>query len=401
MGDLEEINKVTQASAGHKNASLSVLVSSPHKPAAASLRGRPSRRVLWCLIASALALHFVFLGSLGPSAQRERLLMAPVLEVRSVAALAASVPTFEAALPMQSQAAEPPRVQPPTPRPVAKSTKAANAAKAAKSAIATLAKPSPSGLNEPAVVTAEPVSLPLAQAVQATEEAPSALPQEGDVPIYRTQLPPPVRLQYALKRGAQLGSGELLWRPADGAYQLSFEARMSGVLRFRQFSVGGIDNAGLAPLRFTDQRQRGGVQAANFQRKNDTSEGKVTFSGPATAYPLLPGTQDRLSWMVQLAAVVAAEPQRLAAGGKVVLYVVGARGAADVWVFRFVDFETIETLDGSVRAAKFSRDARRLYDTQVDAWLDPARHHLPVKARWGTSPDGDALELQLQSLQAL
>ena len=114
-----------------------------------------------------------------------------------------------------------------------------------------------------------------------------------------------------------------------------------------------------------------------------------------------PGTQDRLSWMLQLAAVAAAEPQRMASGGKVVLYVVGARGGADVWVFRFVEFEVIDTLDGPVRAAKFSRDARRLYDTQVDVWLDPARHHLPVKARWGNSPDGDALELMLQSVQSL
>jgi len=153
----------------------------------------------------------------------------------------------------------------------------------------------------------------------------------------------------------------------------------------------------LAPLRFTDQRVRGGIQAANFQR----DKGKITFSGPATDYPLLPGSQDRLSWMVQLAAVAAAQPELLAPGGKVVLYVVGARGDADVWVFRFVDFETIDTPDGSVRTAKFSRDARRLYDTHVDAWLDPARHHLAVKARLGSSPDGDALELQLQSLLAL
>jgi Protein of unknown function (DUF3108) len=208
-------------------------------------------------------------------------------------------------------------------------------------------------------------------------------------------------LQYALRRGALSGSGELQWRMADGGYQLSLEGRLAGLAVLRQISQGRIDDAGLAPLRFTDQRRRGGVQAANFQRKSDTSEGKVTFSGPATEYPLLPGTQDRLSWMLQLAAVAAAEPERLAPGGKVVLYVVGARGDADVWVFRFVDFEVIEMPEGPVRTAKFSRDARRLYDSSVDAWLDPARHHLPVKARLGTSPDGDAFELLLQSVQAL
>ena len=229
------------------------------------------------------------------------------------------------------------------------------------------------------------------------QEAPPASLPDGDVPIYRTQLPPSVRLQYALQRGALSGNAELRWRLGDDAYNLSLEARLAGLALHTQVSQGRIDAAGLAPLRFTDQRPRGGLRAANFQR----DKAKITFSGPATEYPLLPGAQDRLSWMLQLAAVAAAEPERLAPGGKVVLYVVGARGDADVWVFRFVDFETLLTQEGTVRAAKFNRDARRLYDTQVDVWLDPARHHLPVKARWATTPDGEALELLLTGLQAL
>jgi hypothetical protein len=48
---------------------------------------------------------------------------------------------------------------------------------------------------------------------------------------------------------------------------------------------------------------------ASFQREL----GKITYSGP-TWNTLLIGSQDRLSWMIQLAAVVAAEPQRLQEG---------------------------------------------------------------------------------------
>jgi hypothetical protein len=390
MGDLNEEDKATPACAGVKGESLSVLTTESPSQTNATLQGRPPRRILWGLIAAALALHFVFLDGLGGSADRDRVVVAPVLEVRSVPAPAAMAPAptlVAEALP----AVVPPRVQPPAPTPARAPTTTARAISPATP------KPTPS-LTE--LQLPEPVSV-APRVVEAAALAPAAPPTEGDVPVYRTQLPPSMRLQYALKRGALVGSGELQWRLADGAYQLSLEARLAGVTRFKQLSQGRIDEAGLAPLRFTDQRPRGGVQAANFQRKNDTSEGKITFSGPSTEYPLLPGTQDRLSWIVQLAAVAAAEPERLTPGGKVVLYVVGARGAADVWVFRFVDFETIETSDGPVRTAKFSRDARRLYDTQVDAWLDPARQHLPVKARWGSSPDGDALELLLQSVQSL
>lgn len=361
-----------------------------HSPAL-TLQGRPPRRILWALIAAALALHLFFLDGLGGGAQRDRVVMAPALEVRSVPAAAPMpTPAVESSPRVLAQAAasplpKPPRMQSPQRKPVASSR-----------------APVPYEVSPPALKATDAVSInPTTQAAPAASQTPTAQLAAGDVPVYRTQLPPSMRLQYALRRGAATGSAELTWRVAEGAYQLSLEARLSERVLFNQISQGRIDQDGVAPLRFTNQRARGGVQAANFQRKTDTSEGKVSFSGPTTEYPLLPGTQDRLSWLLQLSAVAAAEPERAAPGGQVVLYVVTARGEADVWTLRFVDFEVVETQAGPVRAAKFSRDARRLYDTQVEVWLDPARHHLPVKARWGTSPDGDALELQLQSVKSL
>jgi Protein of unknown function (DUF3108) len=385
------MNDATRASAEGTEPSLSMLVdNSIHSPAP-TLRGRPPRRILWVLIAAALALHLFFLDGLGSGAPHGRVVMAPALEVRSVPAVAPMpTPAVESSPAVLAQAAasplpKPTRAQSPARRPEA-STRATV----------------PSDVSPPALKAADAVSInPTTQAAPAASQTPIAPPAAGDVPVYRTQLPPSMRLQYALRRGAATGSAELTWRMAEGAYQLSLEARLSERVLFAQISQGRIDQDGVAPLRFTNQRARGGVQAANFQRQNDTSEGKVTFSGPTTEYPLLPGTQDRLSWLVQLSAVAAAEPESSAPGGQVVLYVVTARGEADVWTLRFVDFEVVETPAGPVRAAKFSRNARRLYDTQVDVWLDPARHHLPVKARWGTSPDGDALELQLQSVQSL
>jgi hypothetical protein len=385
------MNDATRASAVGAEPSLSMLMDNSIHPPAPTLQGRPPRRILWALIAAALVLHLFFLDGLGSGAQRDRVVMAPALEVRSVPAVM-PMPTLavEPAPRVVAEAATtpaptPPRAQPPTRPPVA-STRASVRSDA----------------SPPAAKATEAVSInPPTQATPAASQTPTAPPTAGDVPVYRTQLPPSMRLQYALRRGAASGSAELTWRLAEGAYQLSLETRLADRVLFTQISQGRIDQDGVAPLRFTNQRARGGVQAANFQRKNDASESKVTFSGPTTEYPLLPGIQDRLSWLLQLSAVAAAEPERAAPGGEVVLYVVTARGEADVWTLRFVDVEVVETQLGPVRAAKFSRDARRLYDTQVDVWLDPARHHLPVKARWGTSPDGDALELQLQSVQSL
>ena len=386
-----EMKEATRASAGDEATTLSALETASFHPTAATLQGRPPRRILWGLIAAALALHLFFLDGLGRSAQRDRVVMAPALKVRSVPAptlvpVPLPAPEPVTAAPQQKQAVARPGAE--APRDRTQASAPVSAARAAAAAAPLAAE----------VTSLEPPSAAAVMVEVAASSAPSPAPAaEGDVPVYRTQLPPSMRLQYALQRGALAGSGELQWQLADGEYQLSLEGRLAGLAVLRQVSRGRIDQAGLAPQRFTDQRLRGGVQAANFQR----DKGKVTFSGPTTEYPLLPGTQDRLSWMLQLAAIAAAEPARLAAGGKVILYVVGARGDADVWVFRFVDFETIETPQGPVRAAKFSRDARRLYDTNVDAWLDPTRDHLPVKARLGTSPEGEVLELQLQAVQVL
>ena len=213
--------------------------------------------------------------------------------------------------------------------------------------------------------------------------------------LYRTQFAPPLTLLYELRRGALSGTAELNWQPAGTQYALRLEGSVAGLTVLLQTSQGGFDDAGLAPLRFTDQRMQRETRAANFQRE----QGKITFSGPSTEYPLRVGAQDRLSWMLQLAAVAAAEPLLLAPDGKIALYVVGARGDADLWVFQYVAHETVDTASGPVRAVKFAREPRGAYDTQVEAWLDPARHHLPVRARLSTSPDGDALELLLREMK--
>ncbi|MDE2629314.1 MAG: hypothetical protein KGL99_19390, partial [Burkholderiales bacterium] len=160
-------------------------------------------------------------------------------------------------------------------------------------------------------VPAAPVQLalntPAVRPAAATAAAPAPAPAStGDeaIPHYRTRLPPPITLRYEMHRGFLRGTGDLVWRPQGEHYELRFDGRVAGLAVLTQVSSGGFDAAGVAPERFTDQRLRRGTTAANFQR----AAGKITFSGPATEFVLRDGAQDRLSWMVQLAAIVAAEP---------------------------------------------------------------------------------------------
>jgi hypothetical protein len=222
----------------------------------------------------------------------------------------------------------------------------------------------------------------------------AAAPAEETIPHYRTQTPPAVTLRYELQRGALRGTGEIGWRPSAEGYELKLEGRVAGLTLLAQVSQGGFDGAGIAPLRFTDRRIRRPLTAANFQRE----AGKITFSGPQTEYPLHAGAQDRLSWMIQLGAIVAAEPALEMAGAKVVMFVVGSHGDAGVWAFRSVGPEAVETRSGSVAAIKFVREPRGPYDTTVEVWLDPRRHHLPVRASLRAGPNDDGLDLRLQDM---
>ncbi len=148
----------------------------------------------------------------------------------------------------------------------------------------------------------------------------------------------------------------------------------------------------MAPERYLDRRGRRGAQAANFRR----DIGRISYSGPSIEWPLPAGTQDRLSWMLQLAGIVQAAPQRWQAGEEIRLFVSGARGDADVWIFRVEGTETLAELPaGAATALKLLREPSRPYELRAEVWLDPARHHLPVRARF--SNGAVVWDLQLEA----
>ena len=208
---------------------------------------------------------------------------------------------------------------------------------------------------------------------------------EPPPPVYRTRLPPPATLRYEVRRGLLRGTGEIRWRPAGDAYRLVLEARIAGLTLLTQTSEGAIDATGLAPVRLVDQRARRSAQAANFSRDS----GKVTFSGPTVERPLLAGTQDRLSWMIQLAGIVAAEPELLADGRQIAMVVVGARGEAEVWVLRYAGREIVDTVRATVHARQVrSRRPLGLRHQLPRSGSIPARDYLPVHATLRNSAGG-------------
>lgn len=218
----------------------------------------------------------------------------------------------------------------------------------------------------------------------------NAAPLPIDVPVYATSLPPAGRWRYRLQRGLVVGEADLEWAPShEGGYALHLQGRVAGVNLLEWASQGLIDAAGIAPERFALRRRGRDSQAANFQR----GAGKITFSGPTHELPLLPGAQDRLSWMLQLPAIVAAAPERFGAGTSVVLFVASARGGGDVWTFVVQGPAAV----GETPALRLVREPRRLYDTRAEIWLDPAHHFLPLRIVQTPTGGGASLELVRES----
>lgn len=381
-------------------------------------RRRARRRSLALFGALAVLLHAMFLGGsdwAGLGQQREPAAGAP-MTVRSVEAKAEPAETEPAAAPpprppkppraprpRQPRLAETPPaeaaagpVEPPSEpasEPILAEARGEPAAPPASAAVPSEANAVPASppAASPAASEAAAAAAPAASAASSSFFAAGELPP----PVYRTKLPPSVNLRYEVRRGLFRGTGAIRWQQVGEDYGLRLEASIAGLTLLAQTSQGLVGAAGLEPVRFLDQRARRAAQAANFNRDSQT----ITFSGASVVWPLLPGTQDQLSWMIQLAGIVAAEPERAAEGGRISMVIVGARGDAGVRTLRFAGLEEAQTARGTVPALKFVVDARSAYDSSYEIWLDPARSFLPVHATQRNGAGGSEFDLLLERLE--
>lgn len=298
----------------------------------------------------------------------------------------AANPTDKGPEPVALEPAVDPLAAAPSAPPGAEASAASAPGPALAAAPAPAPEAAPEAAPEPAIAVTPPASA-ASSTFLATGEAPP--------PTYRTLLPPSTNLYYEVRRGFLRGTGAIRWQRVDNEYGIHLDARIAALTLLAQTSQGVVDATGLAPTRFLDQRIRRAAQAANFNR----DAGTITYSGPGAVWPLLPGTQDRLSWMIQLAGIVAAEPERASEGGRIAMVIVGARGEASVRTLRFAGSEAASTTSGSVPALKFVVDARSAYDSSYEIWLDPAHDYLPVHATQRNSAGEADFELFLDRVE--
>lgn len=253
-----------------------------------------------------------------------------------------------------------------------------------------------------AAASAEPAAAPVAAPEQVAEVAPEPVPdpppvrppREDTLQARAFAVPKSVHLRYRLEstKYPVQATAELTWQHDDKRY----DAKMRVSLLFREWldhSVGAIGGEGLEPERFSEKRGR--ELASHFER----GRGKIVFSANTPDAALLSGAQDRLSISLQLAAMVAGEPERFGRGTTVTVQVAGPREAT-LWLFTVEGTETLDLPIGEVPALKLQRNPRQPFDQKVELWLAPRYSHLPVRIRL-TNPDGESLDQQLKTVETL
>jgi hypothetical protein len=285
---------------------------------------------------------------------------------------------------------------PPAARPAPAPTRPVAAAPPA-AAPANTPPPAPRGLDDLASELTAPVTLPsrVASGVDLPPFNRSTATEPGVVEPTAFKAPGSALLKYSVqgkvKQFNYFASGELLWKNEGERYDARLEISAFLLGSRVQTSSGALGNEGLMPTRFGDKNRS--ELAAHFQR----DKGLISFSANTPDVPLLKGAQDRLSIVLQLSALLAADPERFPVGTMLSFQTVSQR-EAEVWQFVVEKPETIELPFGNLATLKLNRKPRREFDQQIEIWFAPELGYLPARLRI-TNANGDQVDQLLRSLE--
>jgi outer membrane biosynthesis protein TonB len=328
-------------------------------------RSAPSWRRLAPLAVAVLAVHLLAL--IGPPQVRTAHKQSLHFRTRAITPAAPAAPPVQpAAAPVVAQTPPPPRPRQPLPE-------RAPAPPAKQEAPQPQAAPAPVAASENA----------------AAPEATSAPP----APANTFALPAPTSLRYqvTVKRGLLTlnGDAHLDWRHDGEQYEARLELSSPGLPARVQRSVGKVTEEGLAPSYFSDKSRS--EQATHFDR----DQGRIVFSNNSPQAPLAPGIQDRLSIVMQVAALVRGDPARFIQGTWINMPTAGSREAEN-WYFSVEFEEDLDLPGGKVRALRLLRLPRKDFDQQLELWLAPLMDYAPVRVRL-TNPNGDTVDQRWSS----
>ena len=280
-----------------------------------------------------------------------------------------------------------PRATPAHKRPRPPAPALAAAESAAPASVPVLAEQGGAAETTPDVQSVQPLTVEAVQAgVPAAE--PVAVPPEPAAPppahAYRVNMPPSARIVLNVERkdaDGTLWHGEaaMAWKLKGDSYSMTVEAGIRVILARVNLVVieseGKVGEAGFVPVLMTEKRRGRSLTATHFGEQG----GRITFSSSPASYALLPGTQDKATVPLQLAAIARGDSGQL--GGDIEI-LVGEDKDASVFRFAVLGQEELDTGLGKVAAWHLSRPPRAgAYGSRLDIWLAPGQGWLPVQIR--------------------
>ena len=240
-----------------------------------------------------------------------------------------------------------------------------------------------------------PVSLPSRSATGVDLPPYKRAGSEGLTEVTAFKAPESAFLKYQVQGQAKgfnyWATAELNWMQNGKEYEARLEVSAFLLGSRVQVSKGTLGAEGVMPTRFGDKTRT--ELAAHFQR----DKGIISFSANSPDAPLLKGAQDRLSVVLQLSSLLAADPTRFPTGTMLSFQTVSQR-EAEVWQFLVEKEEMLQLPFGDISAIKLNREPRREFDQQIEIWFAPTLGYLPVRLRI-TNANGDFVDQLLSKAE--
>jgi hypothetical protein len=175
------------------------------------------------------------------------------------------------------------------------------------------------------------------------------------------------------------GDALLSWRVTPSSYRVRVEAGIrvmfAHVNLLTLVSEGTVGDEGFVPTLMTEKRRGRAMTATHFNRQ----DGTLTFSASTAKYPLVPGTQDKASVPLQLAAIARGDSKQLSGNIDIL---VGEDRDASVFTFTVAGQEQIDTPLGRIATWHLVRPPKPgSYNSRLELWLAPAYGWYPVQIR--------------------
>ncbi|MES2038790.1 MAG: DUF3108 domain-containing protein [Pseudomonadota bacterium] len=182
-------------------------------------------------------------------------------------------------------------------------------------------------------------------------------------------------------RSPVYGDGEINWEFKTGRYKMSIDATLDLLLTsvnlYQMRSEGVIDVYGITPATSSEKRRNRSETATHFDHSNKS----VSFSSSNKTAEIKDGVQDKASFIMQLAGIGYADPEKFQSGREIRLQVAEER---DVTTFVFVvtAFEEVDTKAGKIMAWHVVRPPRPgSYNSKLEVWLAPDQNWYPIQIR--------------------